>query len=145
MTNKYELIPGPRGSIKTWCPACGNGFNLLVRGVLRKPYFRNLEDLENHKEAFWEHVQKGEKPDACWLWKRGINTSGYGLVAFNHPKKTMLAHRVCYLLFCGKIPEKMVVMHGCHVPLCVRPDHLSVGTQRENVIQRYERARAKKG
>lgn len=141
---KYEIVSGPRGSIRTWCPSCGHGFGLFVKGVRRKPYFRNLEDLEAHKESFWEHVQKGNGSDACWLWKRGVNTSGYGQVAFNYPRKTMLAHRVCYMLFVGQIPEKLVVMHGCHTPLCVRPGHLRVGTQRENVLQRYERERARK-
>ncbi len=43
------------------------------------------------------------------------------------------AHRVSWEMFCGEIPAGQKVLHRCDVSLCVNPDHLFLGTQKENV------------
>lgn len=79
-------------------------------------------------ERFWEKVQRG--PD-CWEWLGGCYHDGYG--SFRVGDRNQRAHRVSYQLTYGDIPSGMVVMHRCDNPLCVRPDHLTVGTAGDNV------------
>lgn len=79
-------------------------------------------------ERFWEKVNKTE---TCWIWTACKIPYGYGQIRIN--KKTYLAHRVSYELTNGPIPEGMYIDHICHTPSCVRPDHLRVVTQKQNM------------
>jgi len=51
------------------------------------------------------------------------------------------AHRASYLLNKGKIPDGLVVRHRCDNPICVNPDHLTVGTQKDNMQDCLQRGR----
>lgn len=66
----------------------------------------------------------------------GKNKSGYGVLRQRLARtkaKSFVAHRFSYEHHKGPIPPGMVVRHLCHVPLCVNPDHLEVGTHAENM------------
>lgn len=66
----------------------------------------------------------------CWLFTGCVNNNGYGQI--RHNGKTMLAHRVAYELITGVEPVG-VLLHSCDTPLCCNPEHLTVGTQHENL------------
>ena len=68
--------------------------------------------------------------EGCWLWTGAKNNRGYGHLVLDG--KHMLAHRVSYMLFKGRIPKGLTVNHDCQITSCVNPVHLSVMTQKEN-------------
>jgi hypothetical protein len=81
-------------------------------------------------EDFWKHVAVGAE-DECWLWLRGCDHVGYGLVHIDG--KTRMAHRVAYSLQHGVAPPKgLCVCHSCDVRNCCNPAHLWVGTRKHN-------------
>lgn len=89
---------------------------------------------------FWKFVDRlGD--DDCWLW-RGSIQGKYGSIRIEG--KSAGAHRVSYQLHKGEIPEGLVVMHSCDVPLCVNPNHLSVGTYSDNTQDMLRKGRALK-
>ena len=87
------------------------------------------------------------KTESCWIWTRPPRTDGYGQVlAFDGLKrKVMTAHRVSYLMHHGPLVDGLCVLHSCDTPLCVNPDHLSLGTHLDNMADMVAKGRQVKG
>lgn len=90
--------------------------------------------------AFWARVNKS---DGCWLWTGAKTNAGYGIT--RRSGRTELVHRTSLMLSGVGIPGDMVVRHHCDTPLCVRPDHLAVGTHKDNTQDMMARGRNRHG
>lgn len=90
-------------------------------------------------DRFWERVAKS---DECWIWsggKRGVPPRQYG-IAWDGTRDVS-AHRRSYELMVGPIEEGQEVCHRCDTPLCVRPDHLFLGTRSDNMRDKVQKDR----
>lgn len=80
-----------------------------------------------------------DRGDGCWNWIGQLNRSGYGTISDKNKKCT--ASRVAYELFVGAVPAHLDVCHRCDNPRCVRPDHLFLGTHRDNMQDMLRKGR----
>lgn len=72
--------------------------------------------------------------NGCWIWNGCKDKAGYGYSSYNW--KTIKAHRLSYKFFKGEIGKGMNVCHSCDNPSCVNPDHLWLGTTKQNLKDR---------
>jgi len=92
-------------------------------------------------DRFMSHVLKAES--GCWLWTAFKMPSGYG--NFRTPCRHELAHRAAYRIFCGDLEPGKDVMHSCDYSSCVNPEHLTLGTRRDNMIDAKQKGRNARG
>jgi len=87
---------------------------------------------------FWGKVNKTKD---CWVWQGYRRPTGYGMVWWRG--RMAATHRVAWEITHGDVPAELCVLHHCDNPPCVRPDHLYVGTQQENMQDMNARCRAR--
>lgn len=70
----------------------------------------------------------------CWLWALTILPDGYGQMS--HQNKSLRVHRASASVYLGfDLKSKLYVLHkrACPHRHCFNPEHLYIGTQKENV------------
>jgi hypothetical protein len=96
---------------------------------------------------FWSRVNKDGptvRPELgpCWLWLGRPDRGGYGRLT----SRGILAHRYAWEQQNGPIPTgshhgTTCVLHRCDNPICVRPEHLFLGTHADNMLDMYAKKR----
>jgi hypothetical protein len=76
---------------------------------------------------------------ACWEWQASVNNVGYGMM--RDATKMRSTHRISYEEHIGPIPKGMCVCHKCDNTRCVNPDHLWLGTMRDNINDMIKKGR----
>lgn len=110
-----------------WCVEC------VYTRIDRPPVVHlSLEDTFNLRV---------DKSEDCWNWTGGISKDGYGMFCWK--LKYYKAHRLAYELAhgWGSLPNDLCICHHCDNRLCVRPDHLFLGTNADNVKDKLKKGR----
>lgn len=123
------------------CGALGSTVGLDFNHALLYNLCMTNNEIQT-QARFWTHVNviSESNSNKCWLWTGAQNGRGYGIASIGKGK-TMLAHRYVAQLRENTLPKETVVRHTCDNPLCVRPDHLIVCEQKENMVDMMQKGR----
>src|SRR3990167_808868 len=77
----------------------------------------------------------------CIVYLGVPQNKGYPVLTANH--KHYLAHRLAYEVFVGPIPKGMWVLHKCDNRACIKPDHLWLGTPKDNIDDMMRKGRSR--
>lgn len=119
--------------VEVACQRCALPFSVLPSRIIRgdgKFCSRQCSQASRRvdiADRFWSKVHKTQ---GCWIWVACKGNKGYGGIRAG---KEQRAHRVAYILTYGDIDDNLCVLHRCDNPSCVRPDHLFLGTQQQNI------------
>ena len=127
------------------CKECGKEFSVRTSyfllqkksGVATQFSSRACVGKSQRTRLDSEFFEKNSIPvphSGCWIWSGPIwDSNGYGRISRSKSQGGDVgAHRASFLAHKGEIPENLVVRHSCDTPLCVNPDHLSLGTPSDN-------------
>lgn len=95
------------------------------------------------EDRFWSKVNIGD-PDECWEWQAARTRLGYGAFSVRHATARP-AHIIAYELICGEITNGLEVCHTCDNPPCCNPNHLFLGTHKENMEDMANKGRSVSG
>ena len=104
-------------------------------------------DLDERLIAlFWSKVDKAGGPihpehGRCWTWNAGRFSAPDNYGGFAIRRRVHKAHRVAFTIANGRIADGLCVLHRCDNPPCVRPDHLFLGTNRDNTADMVSKGR----
>lgn len=91
-----------------------------------------------------ERLSIPEPNSGCWLWMGSLSKFGYGQIMMPGGKPRR-AHRVSYEAHKGPIPPGLDVRHTCDMRCCINPDHLLIGTRKQNMQDALDRGRTARG
>jgi hypothetical protein len=86
---------------------------------------------------FWSRVVTTPH---CWLWT-GSQRNGYGSMTIDG--QNVFVHRLSWTVNRGPVPNGLCVLHKCDVRNCVNPDHLFLGTYKDNAQDASRKGRQK--
>lgn len=135
---EHSLISGKRKSCGCFQRETRLNLGTVARGLSNRGATPSDDDYE---VRFWCRVRSSR--DGCWVWTRGTQHNGYG--TFCVKGRDIRAHRFSWEIHFGQIPQGMLVCHHCDNPPCVRPDHLFLGTDRDNCVDKLAKGRGRAG
>lgn len=126
-TNRFQNV----------CHQCRYGKQNFL--VSKKLIFKSYEH-----QSYWTRLILEEriiKQDGCWGWKGSKNRHGYGEIKVN--RIHMNASRAAWIAYKSEIPENMYVLHTCDNRACCNPEHLWLGTAKDNMQDMIKKGRNK--
>ena len=133
MTREYPKAPEALQLNASAGVATGHPHLLLLESVTVKQ--ADIDRFHSYQVPVTE--------SGCFLWIGAVGKNGYGQMGLGG--KIKAAHRLAVEIRDGSIPDGMLVCHKCDTPTCVNPDHLFVGTMRDNVADMCRKGRRPKG
>lgn len=104
-----------------------------------KPGPKTKESAQDYIENRIERIPES----GCWIWKNCLS-EGYGSFRRYWGGKTERAHKAAYEAFIGAVPDGLDVCHTCDIRCCCNPNHLFVGTRKDNMQDASKKGRLKR-
>lgn len=135
---------------KTKLSDCNNSLRGLVKGQPRRFVFGHAIRVRPQDTPINRFLSKINKNGAihpynpelghCWEWQASRSKKGYGHFYFEGV--CWQTHRLSWVFTNGNIPNGLFVLHSCDNPACVRPDHLFLGTNDDNMKDMVSKGRS---
>lgn len=137
-TCKVESCASTKIQSLGYCPKHYNRFYTYgdPEKTVRFPPEMNL--IQRIQATGWDVSERG-----CWEWKGRRDQYGYPMIKY--AAKQTRVHRAMWEIANGKpIPEGHYALHSCDNPPCMNPEHISTGTQQENMDDMVSKGRQAK-
>lgn len=149
-----QALPDKNGRI-LWVFKCDCGNDVVVSGskvksgtkkscgCLARETASNTQKAKRNARTESEYIENRISKDdvsGCWNWTGKKDKDGYGEYFFDNKKSR--AHRSVYRYFVAEIPNGLVACHKCDNPSCVNPDHIFIGTTKDNAVDARDKGRA---
>ena len=142
---EFGWYRSPKRKIPTFCGhecrlKIGTGFR--PGGQIRISELNEEQKFERLKKSFEKHVIRQE---GCWSWKGPIAKGGYPVMSCRREIGSDRGHKASWIIHKGSIPKGMHICHSCDNPICTNPDHLWIGTYKQNNDDKIAKGRGKCG
>lgn len=117
-------------------------YNRFVRGHNRSSEYMEREGLGGSDLSLYEI----DPVTGCWNWTGLVNRqTGYGIVSYRG--KQVSVHRLAYEIANHvKLTSRFqLVRHTCDNRICLNPNHLILGTHKDNSQDAVDRGRTARG
>lgn len=130
------------------CIVCGSAITKKQRESYKQYHSRKFCSMDcqlikrkENKPSIADRFNKMVvKKEECWEWI-GSRTRQNRPKMVNHLGKNEHASRVSYRIHKGDFDSQLFVLHKCDNPVCTNPDHLFLGTQKDNIDDMYMKGR----
>ena len=123
------------------CEECGEMKDMAACRRFCSPRCQGKARSKQAMTAYQRVMARVMSKDGCWLvkpWARAKD--GYCIVK-NESGITVRGTRVVWEHHHGPITGGLSVCHHCDVPSCVNPEHLFLGTQKDNIADMVRKGR----
>lgn len=112
---------------------------------IKYPKINSLYKRVDMKERL-ERLSKLNNENACIEWTGASTGKGYGVIrigsTINNTRRIITTHRLSYIVNIGDIPDGLWVLHKCDNKPCINPDHLFLGTPKDNMDDMRKKGRS---